>query len=124
MPHKFNPKRMERLLGPERRQVLDPDEVLDLLPLQPGHVVADTGCGPGYFTVPLARHVPKGKVYALDVQDEMVKAAKEYADAEGVTNVEALLSSETNVPVPPNSLDGVFMAFVLHEVDGNKANFL
>src|SRR5215469_2672480 len=58
---------------PEREQEENPDGALDALNLKPGMVVADVGAGTGYMSLKLAKHVgPSGKVYAEDVQPEML----------------------------------------------------
>ena len=59
--HKFNPANAARLLAAERAEIHPPDEVLALLALRSGHIAADVGCGPGYYTLPIARAVaPEG----------------------------------------------------------------
>ena len=63
---------IERLLRPERTETLDPFTVLSLCPVNPRDTVADIGCGPGYFTLPLAKLLINGKVFALDTSDGMV----------------------------------------------------
>lgn len=121
--HKFDPQHMSRLESPERRRSLDPDRILALLPLSAGQTVADIGCGPGYFTLPLARKVGAGRVYALDVQEEMLARVRHKLAQEKITNVVVALSSDAELPVPDASLDGAFMAFVLHEAD-DRSGFL
>ncbi|MBI4301772.1 MAG: 1-(5-phosphoribosyl)-5-[(5-phosphoribosylamino)methylideneamino]imidazole-4-carboxamide isomerase, partial [Chloroflexi bacterium] len=64
--HRFNVQNMGILEHPERKRELDPERVLDLLPLEPNQKIADIGCGPGYFTIPLSRRLGRGRVYALD----------------------------------------------------------
>ena len=55
---------IQRLLRPERAEMLDPSEILSFCPINSHDRVADIGCGPGYFTLPLAASVNNGKVYA------------------------------------------------------------
>ena len=60
-----------------------------------GQTVADVGAGSGYFTVRLARRVgPEGKVYAVDVQPEMLTIIRKRIAKENLTNVEPILGSE------------------------------
>ncbi len=54
----------------------------------------------------------------------MVRAAVKSIDEAGLTNVEVQLSSEDSIPVPPSSLDGIFFAFALHEVEGPLPGFV
>ncbi len=123
MLHKFDPCHMGRLDSPERHKRLKPERVLSLLPLDPQQVVADIGCGPGFFALPLARHLTAGQVIALDVSEEMLAAIREKVAGAGVDNIEIKASNGAGIPVRPASLDGAFMAFVLHELD-HRATFL
>ena len=121
--HKFDPANMDQLLSSERQEKLDVLRILSLLPLSPYHVVADIGCGPGFFTIPLAKALPGGKVYALDIQEEMTEACQRRVKEARLGNVEVILTKETGVPLEKSSLDGTFVAFVLHsQID--KAGFL
>ena len=121
--HKFDPANMAQLLSSERQEKLDIFRILSLLPLSPYHVVADIGCGPGFFTIPLAKALPGGKVYALDIQEEMTEACQRRVQEARLGNVEVVLTKETEVPLEKSSLDGIFVAFVLHsQID--KPGFL
>jgi len=117
MPHKFDPTNKNLLLSTQRRIDLDPLRVIPLLPIMPHHVVADIGCGPGYFTVPLGKYVYNGRVYALDIEQEMLDTAREEVSVVHLTNVDLILNEETKLPLEKNSLDGAFAAFVAHEAD-------
>ncbi len=70
MSHKFDVKRAEILDSQDRKQFLDPDSILDRIGLRREMVLADLGCGTGFFTIPASLRVKK--VYALDVQREML----------------------------------------------------
>ena len=121
MPTKFDPGKKDVLLSPKRRERLDPDRIISLVPIRPYHTVADIGCGPGYFTVPLAKYVSQGKLYALDVQERMLEACREGLAAIHLNNVEVLKCGEKKLPLDKESLDGAFVAFVLHEATDRKA---
>src|SRR3989304_2833300 len=59
-----------------------------------GQVVADLGCGPGYYTLALAERVgPEGKVYAVDSDEKAIRALEEKANKRGYHNIEAHASS-------------------------------
>ena len=121
--HKFDPANMDQLLSSERQEKLDIFRILSLLPLSPYHVVADIGCGPGLFTIPLAKALPGGKVYALDIQEEMTEACQRRVQESRLGNVKVILTKEAGFPLERSSLDGIFVAFVLHsQID--KAGFL
>jgi ubiquinone/menaquinone biosynthesis C-methylase UbiE len=116
MPHRFDPSHADRLLSPERRQMQDPDTILGAIGLSEGMTFSDVGCGPGFFTLPAAEVVGgEGRVYALDVQREMVERVKERASAAGLGNVQAMLSKETELPLPDATADVALLANVLHE---------
>jgi ubiquinone/menaquinone biosynthesis C-methylase UbiE len=66
---------------PERDAWQKPHQVIQALGLKPDAVVADLGAGTGYFSVRLARMLPKGKVYAVDLEPDMVKYLGERASA-------------------------------------------
>ncbi len=105
---------IERLLRPERLETLDPFTVLSLCPVNPRDTVADIGCGPGYFTLPLAKFLINGKVIALDTSDEMVEACQSRLDGARMGNVEVMKCGEYDFPVASASVDGLFLAFVVH----------
>ena len=72
--HPDMPTSVERMLRPERAETLDPFRVMSHCPVNPRDTVADIGCGPGYFTLPLAKYLIYGKVFALDASDELIQA--------------------------------------------------
>jgi ubiquinone/menaquinone biosynthesis C-methylase UbiE len=111
------------LLSPEREQELDPFVVTTFMPMEPYDHVADIGCGPGYFSVPLAKHLVYGKLYALDVLDEMLEVTRRRVAESKLGNVEVLKCGGTEFPLPRGSLDGAFLAFVLHQT-GDRVAFL
>ncbi len=102
---------------PERADEEHPEAVIDALGLRGGEVVADLGAGSGYFTFLLAAKVGKtGKVFAVDIQDEMLEALRQRATALGVTNVEEVQDSETDPKLAPGRIDLVLMVDVYHEL--------
>src|SRR5579863_10587038 len=71
---------------PEREQEENPDGALDALNLKPGMNVADVGAGTGYMSLKMAKRVgPNGKVYAEDVQPEMLQRVQANAQKAKVT---------------------------------------
>src|SRR5580765_4315468 len=77
---------------PEREDEERTSLVLPALKLKPGHVVADIGCGTGYFSWRLAKEVgPKGLVYGVDIQSEMLELLAAQMKKRGVTNVQGVL---------------------------------
>jgi ubiquinone/menaquinone biosynthesis C-methylase UbiE len=117
MAVKFDPSRKDRLLSKDRPSSLDTHRLLSLLPIMTYHHVADVGCGPGYITIHLGKFLFDGKVFALDVQQEMLDATQESLEALRLTNVELLLYEEAKLPLEDESLDGAVAAFVLEEAE-------
>jgi ubiquinone/menaquinone biosynthesis C-methylase UbiE len=89
--------------------------------VKPEMKVADVGCGTGFFTIPMAKMVGnKGKVFAIDVQEEMIAILNEKIQKLNIRNVETFVSTEENIPLPNESVDLAFMASVLHELDDHS----
>lgn len=117
MTHKFDIKQKQKLDSPRRREVLPPEETLLKLGLTESDVVADIGCGIGYFTIPAARIIgDKGKVFALDLSQEMLEETKRYAADNKLANIEFLRSDEYSLPLQDKSISYCFSCNVLHEI--------
>jgi ubiquinone/menaquinone biosynthesis C-methylase UbiE len=107
MVHKFDAKKAGILDDPERAKFLDPDNILEKLKLTGDIVLADLGCGTGFFSIPASRRVKK--VFALDIQQEMLDIL--------ITNIEAILSEESYIPLSDKSVNILLMANVFHELE-------
>jgi ubiquinone/menaquinone biosynthesis C-methylase UbiE len=100
----------------ERESEEHPDQALDALGLKPGMVVGDVGAGTGYMSLKMAKRVgPSGKVYAEDVQPEMLRLLRQNAAKAKVTNVETVLGNETDPKLPAGQLDLILLVDVYHE---------
>jgi len=100
----------------EREQEEEPDRALDALGALAGLTVADVGAGSGYFTVRLASRVgPKGRVYANDLQPEMLKMLSARLARERTANVTLVHGAVDDPRLPASSLDLVLMVDVYHE---------
>ena len=119
-----NHDRIARWLSPERVQEIDPFNVINYMPIDPYEKVADIGCGPGYFTIPLAKYLAHGRLYALDTDEEMVEATKQRVSAARLGNVHVQTCQPTQFPIDPNSLDGVFLSLVVHHHGLDRQAFL
>src|SRR5688500_8106002 len=75
---------------PKRDEWQKPHEVIQALKLPPDALVGDVGAGTGYFSARLATMLPKGRVYAVDVEPDMVKHLAERAKREGRKNMQAV----------------------------------
>lgn len=93
-----------------------PETALDKIGLRPGMAVADVGAGSGYFTVRLAKRVgPTGKVYAVDVQPEMMTILRRRLAEEKLTTVQTILGTAADPKLPKSSVDLILMVDVYHE---------
>ena len=107
---------------PGRDEEQRPDEIIRTMGLKPGDVVADLGAGTGYFTRPLARAVaPTGRVYAVDIQPEMLTHLKESIEKAGIRNVVPVLGESDDPKLPRASLDWILLVDVYHEFQQPKA---
>ncbi|MEO0445369.1 MAG: methyltransferase domain-containing protein [Verrucomicrobiota bacterium] len=100
---------------PEREQEELPAEVVRNMDLQSADVVADIGAGSGYFTLRVAKKVPEGRVYAVDIQQEMLNFIQLRAQAEKLRNVVPHLGSIEDVKLPEDEVDLAFLVDAYHE---------
>jgi ubiquinone/menaquinone biosynthesis C-methylase UbiE len=100
---------------PARDAWQKPHEVIQALALKPDAVIADIGAGTGYFAMRFAHMVPKGRVYAVDIEAAMVKHLAERAQRAGLKNVVARQASTEN-PNLPEKADLVVFVDVYHHV--------
>lgn len=92
-----------------------PDLVVDSLDLEPGDAVADIGAGTGYFTFRIAPRVPQGRVFAVDIQPEMLDIVRRRMDERGVDNVTPVRGTVQDPSLPADSIDLALMVDAYHE---------
>ncbi|MGP8076654.1 MAG: class I SAM-dependent methyltransferase [Thermoplasmata archaeon] len=101
--------------SPDRRRNQDPGRLWRRVGLRAGEVVVDVGAGSGFFAFPAASVVgPEGRVYAVDISDELVELVREKAEAGKVRNLEAVLSTPGRIPLEDAAADVTLLANVLH----------
>lgn len=101
---------------PEREEEEKPDVVVEALKLKPGDAVADIGAGTGYFTRRLARKIgPGGKVFAVDIQPEMLALLTNKMAELKIGNVQPVLGKIDDPNLAANSTDLALMVDVYHE---------
>ncbi|MCW4018113.1 MAG: class I SAM-dependent methyltransferase [Candidatus Bathyarchaeota archaeon] len=103
--------------NPRRRQNYPPSELIGELNISPDNVVMDFGCGPGYYTIEIAK---KAKTtFAVDISPEMLEKAKDKAAKNEVSNIEFLQSDGKHVQLSDASVDLILLVTVYHEVGEN-----
>lgn len=114
----FDPKDLGLLEGPDRDAYQKPDQVMDVLRIADGSVVADLGAGGGWFTVRLARRVgPNGRVYAEDIQHEMIEAIRRRVERENMSpRVIPVLGTPSDPGLPAGALDAVLIVDAYQEM--------
>ena len=106
----------EWLVRSEREQEEEPDKALDAIGIRAGSTVADIGAGVGYFTWRLAERTgPQGKVYANDIQPEMLDRLRGNMAARGIRNVEPILGAVDDPHLPADRIDLALLVDVYHE---------
>lgn len=124
MQHRFEDAEAwaKRFDDPERDAWQKPDAVVASLKLSSAARVADLGAGTGYFAVRLARAVPAGQVYAIDIEPDMVRYLTERGQREGLANLSAV-QGRADGPALPEPVDVVFLCDVYHHLTGRSAYF-
>jgi ubiquinone/menaquinone biosynthesis C-methylase UbiE len=103
---------------PEREAEEAPTLLLRALKLKPGQAIADIGAGSGYFSLRLARLVgPKGRVYAVDIQPEMLDILRQKSRAANLRTIEPVLGTVSDPKLPAESVDLCLLVDVYHEFD-------
>lgn len=106
----------------ERTAWQQPDALLASLALRPDAKIADLGAGTGYFAVRFAAIATAGKVYAVDIEPNMVAWLGTRASNEGLGNLVAVQGSASD-PQLPEPVDLVFMCNVFHHLADARAYF-
>ncbi|MEM9825503.1 MAG: class I SAM-dependent methyltransferase [Planctomycetota bacterium] len=104
------------LVRANRDQEEQASESFKILGLKSGMTVCDLGCGNGYWTLPMATTVgEQGKVFAVDIQPEMLRMLKARADRNSITNIKPILGEVDNPKLPAGELDVLLLVDVYHE---------
>lgn len=100
-----------------RAKNLQIDRVMDILKIAPGKAVADIGAGSGWFTTRAAKRVgDKGKVFAVEINQEYINYINDRAKRENYTNIQTVLGTEDDPKLAANSVDAVLILKTYHEI--------
>ena len=116
----FSPADLGLLEGPDREAWQRPEQIMDALLIGEESVVADLGAGGGWFTIRLANRAVNGRVYAEDIQREMIESIKRRVEREGRKNVSFILGTPTD-PRLPEPVDAVLIVDAYHEMSDPEA---
>jgi len=110
------------LMRESRQREEDCRLLLKALAIRPGQTVCDMGCGSGFYTLELAKLVgPRGLVYAVDVQPEMLQMLVRRMAEQGITNIRPVLGTANDPRLPRESMDLVLCIDVYHEFSHPEA---
>jgi len=107
---------------PKRDAWQKPHEVIQALALKPDAVIADIGSGTGYFSARFANMTPKGRVYGVDTEPDMVKFLAERAKREGLKNITAIAGAPDD-PRLPEKADLIILVDVYHHIGDRERYF-
>lgn len=117
MTHKYKVINKSKLDSPKRREVLPAKKILDAVGIKQSDIVADIGCGIGFFTFPLSEAVgDEGIVYAMDIEKEMLDDVEAGMLERNIKNVRPIVTQEYKLTLEGESVDAAFLCTVMHEV--------
>jgi ubiquinone/menaquinone biosynthesis C-methylase UbiE len=124
MQHRFDdPERLAKAFDDPARDAWQmPDRVIQTLKLSADATVADIGAGTGYFTVRLAKAVPRGTVYAVDIESSMLEHIRKRAAEGGLANVVTVQASGTSANLP-KPVDAVIVVDTYHHIADRATYF-
>jgi ubiquinone/menaquinone biosynthesis C-methylase UbiE len=100
------------------------DETIAKLKIKPGEIIADIGAGSGVFSAPLAKAAsPKGKVFAVDIDQGLLDHIARRAKEQRVTNIQTVLGEFTDPNLPATNVSLAFIYDVLHHIE-DRAGYL
>jgi len=102
--------------SPLRRLTMNAEKVLTRMGVEEGLTILEVGCGPGFFTMPAARIVKSGIVYALDVYPMMIETVKAKARKNRLKNVKTINKPASSTGLDNESIDLILCIDVLSDI--------
>lgn len=115
-PFEDTDKYIDFLERKDRAKWQKPDAVIEKLDLKGNEIIADVGAGSGYFSFRFASVLPKGKVYAIDIEPAMIRHIHHKTMTDNINNIEVVFAEPDDPKVPEDS-DIVFVCDALHHVE-------
>jgi arsenite methyltransferase len=101
------------------------NEIIKVLNIQPGQTIADIGSGGGFFTFLFSQQVgQKGKVYAIDTNQDFLEFINKQVSEQAITNVTTVHTTEQSIMLPTHSVDLLFVRSVYHHLQNRTQYFL
>lgn len=122
--HSFSDaKKWEKVFESKKRDVWQrPDLVLKTLNIKKDHHIADIGSATGYFPIRLAKKANKGKVWAIDIEPNLVDFLNKRAVKEGLDNLTSILGTPSN-PLIPSPVDMILTVDTYHHISDRVIYF-
>lgn len=118
MNHIFDDKKFKKLESPERLKIMPPDLIISHLNIKSGDVIADVGCGIGYFAFPFADVVGEsGSIKAADISDIMIEELTKRVKSRNYKNIQVIKSSNTDIGIDKSSVNLFFTSTLTHELE-------
>jgi len=109
----------------ERDVVRFKDEIVSVLKLKQGSLVADVGAGTGIFLSDLAQKVsPRGKVFAVDISPQFIEELQAMKEKENLSQVEVVLGDLNKTNLKKNSVETILVVDTYHHFDDPEAMLL
>jgi len=99
-----------------RQQEENSQHTINKISIPDTGAIADIGAGTGYYTFQLAKKFPEGKLFAVEIQDAMIRTLEQRAQDQHLDNVTVVKGDTTSPNLPDNSVDLAMMVDVYHEL--------
>jgi SAM-dependent methyltransferase len=115
--HVMSPEGSVWLERDDRNQEENTNLAIDKIPVTASSVIADIGAGTGYYSFRLSSKMPRGKIYAVEIQDELIDYLRNKKASLNDSIVEIIKSTNLSPNLPENSIDLAIMVDVYHELE-------